>query len=142
MTTMLGVALTAFAALPSYGQALAGPVLSFDLRNAPIEDVLGAFQGLMPGFRFVKKPEVKGKVTALMENADLRTALRKVCEDVNATYKVDQGTYIIEAKTTTGPRARPRGPTGGVPIPGRTPGRTGVSPRTGPRVPTRPLPGR
>ena len=136
MAVIAGAAAAFVAGAPAKAQVPTQPVISFDLRNSPIEDVLGALQELVPGFRFVKKPEVKGKVTARMENADVRTALQKICEEANATFKLDQGTYIIEAKAEAGPRGRARTPTTGVPVSGPTPGAGGPrGPTTGPRLP-------
>ncbi len=123
------IAVAAVSALlvgPAWGQQPGNVELSFELRDAPLNHVLSALSELVPGFRFGVKPEVKGNVTALMERTSLTEALRRIVEEVNASYKVDQGTYVIEKQSTTGRRGSggptmvPRPGTGGTTRPGTT----------------------
>ena len=129
LLTVSGLALTGGSAS---AQPAAEPALSFDLRDAPLPDVLAALHTMVPGFQFTVKG-VEGKVTAMMARTTLAEALRKIVEDVNASYKVDQGIYVIEKQATGGRR----GGTGTPLTPPRPPGTT-PAPAGGTRRPTPP----
>jgi len=79
-------------------------IINIDIKNTPVADVLKQLQQQVPGFEYQLDPAVQGNVNVSLRDIDINAALRLIVDSVGATYRVDQGTYVVDPKplTTTG----------------------------------------
>ncbi|MFQ6131860.1 MAG: hypothetical protein ACE5R4_07465 [Armatimonadota bacterium] len=117
---VLGV-LVAVALMAIAAQAQVQGIISIDLKDQPLAEALAVLQRDVPGFNYQLDPAVRGNVTVSLRDIDINAALGLILSSVGATYRIDQGTYVIEPKPMVAPTGRlPLGPTG-LRAPVRTP---------------------
>ncbi len=85
----------------------------------PLRNVLDIISEQVPGFQYViQDPTLNPNVTFVLRDMEVNQALRLILNSVGATYRLDQGTYVVDRQPVA---PRPIGPTA---MPGMTPVRT------------------
>ncbi len=99
----LGMAAMAFALLATPVRVMAqtgpgtGNIPQIELDNADVRDALKIIFKQV-GANYSIAPEVQGTVTVSLKDVPFETVLRNVLNQVNATYRVEGGIYVIILK--------------------------------------------
>lgn len=93
--------------------------ITVDFKNAPIREVLSELARQFPGLRYTIPDDVRGEVTVGLRDISLPAALRLVLGSIGASYRLEDGTYVVERQPR--PVSRPLPPTSARPPVTRTP---------------------
>lgn len=103
---LLGAALAVMVALSGLAFAQAGDVaekrVTFEARSTDIRDALKMLFKPMEA-SYTVSPEVQGTVTASFKNIPFETALQAMLLQVDASFSLEAGVYVIEPKAATPP---------------------------------------
>lgn len=99
MVVMAGFALVAAAPI-AHAQNDQGNTLvpSIDVQDAPVRDVVRAIFKSVGVTNYTIAPDVQGTVTISMKNMPLDTVLRNILNQVDATWRMEAGAYVIIKK--------------------------------------------
>jgi hypothetical protein len=95
LALVMGAFLVGGAPIKAYAQ---GPentnIPSLELQEADVREALKALFRIV-GVNYTIAPEVQGTVTVSLKNTTFETALRTILQQVDATWRVEGGTYMI-----------------------------------------------
>jgi hypothetical protein len=99
MVVMAGFALVAASPI-AHAQNDQGNTLvpSIDVQDAPVRDVVRAIFKSVGVTNYTIAPDVQGTVTISMKNMPLDTVLRNILNQVDATWRMEAGAYVIIKK--------------------------------------------
>ncbi|HIE51992.1 MAG TPA: hypothetical protein EYP85_09555 [Armatimonadetes bacterium] len=80
-----------------------GPLVSIELKDTDVREALRKL-GEQAGVGFVLAPQVRGRLTARLHNLPLQRVLRLLLDQVNATFEVQEGIYLVYPKPPERPK--------------------------------------
>ncbi|MFQ6132102.1 MAG: hypothetical protein ACE5R4_08705 [Armatimonadota bacterium] len=81
--------------------------ISLRLTDTPVEEALRAIQQQAPDFQYTLHADTRGNITLNLPDVSVATAVRAIAAAVGATYRLDQGVYVIEPEPEPVPRELP-----------------------------------